>query len=232
MNFFLVNPSLPDNLVNLLSSYGTTLTVPPFEKLEFPVNAHPDMRAVNINGRLFIHSEDILLAESLAKQNIPFSLSRAPVGAKYPRDIALNLFTVKNFLFANLAHASADVLDYAKFCGYELINVAQGYSKCSTLLLDDAIVTADKGIYRAATEREIDTLLISPGNIGIERYDTGFIGGASAKIAESKIAVFGNIELHHDGEKIVDFAKKHGTQIISLDNSPLFDYGGIVCVNA
>lgn len=229
MKYFIVNPSFPDSFIKSLLPYGKPISLPPFEKLPFPVSAHPDMRAVNINGRLFIHAEDTLLAEALAKHDIPFSLSYAPVGAKYPCDIALNLFTVKNLLFANSAHASADVLDYAQNCGYEIVHVPQGYAKCSTLLLGEAIVTADKGIYKAAAERGTDALLISPGSIGIEKYDTGFIGGASANIANGKVAVFGNIHLHPDREKIVDFSKKQGTEIISLGESPLFDYGGIVC---
>ena len=240
MKYFLTNPAFPDFFAKQLAPYGFCIPIRPFHKLDEPVNAHPDMLAVNIGGKLFIHADDIHLAAALSKQNIPFSLSQAPVGAKYPQDIALNLFTVKKYLFANVAHASADVLEYARLCEYELVNVAQGYAKCSTLLLDEAVITADTGIYRtadtgiyrAAKERGIDALLISPGNIGIEKYDTGFIGGASAKIAEGKVAVFGNIEKHPDGENILGFAKKHDTQIISLGHSALFDYGGIVCADA
>lgn len=228
MKYFLVNPVFPDFFIKQLSPYGFCLPVSPFHKLDPPVNAHPDMLAVNIDGKLFINAEDIHLAAALSKQNIPFSLSKTPVSAKYPSDIALNLFTVKKYLFANVAHASREVLEHARLCGYELVNVSQGYAKCSTLLLDEAMITADTGIYRAALERGIDALLISPGNIGIEKYDTGFIGGASAKITDGKVAVFGNIEKHPDSAKILDFAKKHGTQIISLGHAPLFDYGGIV----
>ncbi len=232
MKYFLTNPAFPDFFAKQLAPYGFCLPVTPFHKLEAPVNAHPDMLAVSIGERLFIHADDIHLAAALSKQNIPFSLSNAPVGAKYPSDIALNLFTVKKYLFANVAHASTDVLEYARLCGYELVNISQGYAKCSTLLLEEAIITADKGIYRAAMERGIDALLISPGNIEIEKYDTGFIGGASAKISDDKVAVFGSIEKHPDGDKMLDFAKNHDTEIISLGHSPLFDYGGIVCVNA
>jgi hypothetical protein len=229
MKFFIINSTLPDSLLKLLLPYGEPIVVPPFEKLDFPVNAHPDMRAVSINGKLFIHESDTLISDALAKRDLPHTLCKTNVGAKYPSDIGLNLFTIKNFLFANTAHASTEVLEHAKLCGYETVNVAQGYAKCSTLLLDDALVTADTGIYRAAKERGIDALLIRPGYIGIEKYDTGFIGGASAKIAEGKIAVFGDIRNHPDGEKIIDFAKNHGTEILCLTDSQLFDYGGIVC---
>ena len=118
------------------------------------------------------------------------------------------------------------MLAYAKLCGYETVNVSQGYAKCSTLLFDDALVTADTGIYRAAQERGIDALLIRPGYIGIEKYDTGFIGGASAKIEDGKIAVFGDIKKHSDGEKITQFIAQKGLKVISLGRGPLTDLGG------
>ena len=229
MRYFIINPTLPEPLVKLLLPYGEPIVVPPFEKLDFPVSAHPDMRAVSIGGKLFIHENDTMLACALAKRDIPHTLCKTNVAAKYPHDIGLNLFTIKNLLFANTAHASTEVLEYAKLCGYETVNVSQGYAKCSTLLFDDALVTADTGIYRAAQERGIDALLIRPGYIGIEKYDTGFIGGASAKISDGKIAVFGDIKRHPDGEKIIDFAKNHSSEILCLTDSQLFDYGGIVC---
>ncbi len=232
MTYFLINPNFPEFFIKKISEYGFCIPVSAFEKLESPVNKHPDMLAVKIGEKLFIHAGDIRLASSLSKQQIKAALSQTPVSAEYPNDIALNLFTVKKYLFANTEHASREVLAYAELLGYELVNVAQGYAKCSSMLLRDAIVTADRSIYNAAMERGIDALLISPGGIDIERYDTGFIGGASGTIADGKVTVFGNIEKHPDGQKILDFAKKHDTEIISLGSGNLFDYGGLVLLNA
>lgn len=232
MTYFLINPKFPKDFVKKLSRYGECIPVCAFPPLEEPVNTHPDMLAAVVGDRLFIHANDTLLASALGKKNIPFSLSQTPVGAKYPRDIALNFFTVKKYLFANTAHASAQALAQARLLGFEPVNVAQGYAKCSTMLLGDALVTADTSIYKAALERDIDALLISAGNIGIEKYDTGFIGGASGALAEGTVVVFGNIENHPDSEKIIAFAKKHDTEIINLGGGEIFDYGGFVRVNA
>lgn len=231
MTYLLVNRNFPEEFAKKISPYGEVLRVPEFSLLDFPVSAHPDMLAVNVAGRLFIHKENASLAAMLEERGVPFSLSSAPAGKKYPADIALNLFVLQNFLFANLKHASQEVLEHARTQGIEYAHIPQGYAKCSAMLLGNAIVTADKSIHAAALERGIDALLISPGSIGIEKYDTGFIGGASATLEKGKTAVFGNILSHPDGEKILDFAAKHGEQIVSLGEGKPFDYGGIVRID-
>ena len=231
MTFFLVNGKFPEEFAKKIEPWGEVLRVPEFSALDFPVNSHPDMLAVNACGRLFIHEENEALASLLASRGIGFSRVQAKAGKKYPFDVALNLFTAKNFLFANTKHASREVLDLANLQNISLAHVPQGYAKCSAMLLGDAIVTSDRSIYSAALLRGIDALLISPGHIGIEKYDTGFIGGASAALASGKTAVFGNILSHPDGEKILAFSSKHSEEIISLGDGALFDYGGIVRID-
>ena len=171
------------------------------------------------------------LAALLESRGVPFEPVCARAGKLYPEDIALNLFTLGGFLFANTKHASADVLEFASANGVLPAHVKQGYAKCSSMTLGGAVVTADNGIYFAARARGLDALLIAPGGIGIEKYGTGFIGGASGALEKGKTAVFGNILSHPDGESILAFARAHGEEIISLGKGELFDYGGIVRID-
>ena len=231
MTYFLINPRFPREYREKISAFGKCLPVPEFELLDFPVNAHPDMQAVNIMGRLFIHRENTALASLLTSHGISFSVVDDKVSALYPGDISLNLFTAGNCLFANTAYASARVLEYAAQKGFRACHVKQGYAKCSSMLLSGAIVTADTSIHKSAKSEGIQSLLIRSRSIGIEKYDTGFIGGASAEIAPNKIAVFGNILAHPDGDRILAFAKERGADILSLGGGALFDYGGIVRVD-
>jgi hypothetical protein len=231
MTYFLVNPRFPEELCRGLMPYGEVLRAPEFSALDFPVSAHPDMQAANVCGNLFIHGENEALSALLESRGIAFRRISARAGRLYPADVALNLFTVKNFLFANTGHAGAEVLDLAEKNGFTPVYVKQGYAKCSAMLLGDAIVTADKGIYRAAALCGIDALLVSPGGVGIEKYGAGFIGGASGTLCRGKTAVFGDILTHPDGEKILAFARAHGEEIISLGTGALFDYGGIVRID-
>jgi len=231
MTYFLVNTHFPEEFARRLAPYGEVLRVPEFSALDFPVSTHPDMQAVSVCGKLFIHGENEALAALLESRNIPFLRISARAGKLYPADVALNLFTVKSRLFANTKHAGAEVLAFAEANGISEVYVKQGYAKCSAMLVGNAVVTADKGIFLTATLCGIDALLISPGGIGIEKYDTGFIGGASGTVCRGKTAVFGNILSHPDGEKIIAFARTHGEEIISLGEGALFDYGGIVRID-
>lgn len=231
MPLFLVNKSFPEEFARKIADHGEVLRVPEFTALDFPVSTHPDMLAANVAGRLFIHAQNEELAKLLESRKLPFSRVHAPAGKKYPADVALNLFTAGGFLFANTAHAAHEVAEFACERGFLPAHVPQGYAKCSAMLLGDAVVTADVSICKAAEARGLDALLISPGHIGIEKYNTGFIGGASAALGNGKTAVFGNILSHPDGEKMLAFARAHGEEILSLGEGALFDYGGIVRID-
>ncbi len=231
MTYFLVNERFPAEFRRELATYGEVLAVPPFDAMDFPVNAHPDMLAVNVYGTLFVHAENAVLCALLSEHNIPFRTVSAKAGKNYPEDVALNIFTVGKLLFACEKHASAEILAFARENGYEVVNVRQGYAKCSTMLVGNAIITADTGIYKAAVSHGVDALLISPAHVGIEKYDTGFIGGASGALCAGKTCVFGSLNSHPDGENIRAFAQANGVEVADLGKGALFDYGGLVRVD-
>ena len=55
----------------------------------------------------------------------------------------------------------------------ELIDVPQGYSKCSTVVLDErSIITYDRGIIKACEGRGLEVLEIRPGFVELADYDT------------------------------------------------------------
>ena len=72
MTFFLVNHKIPKSAENIISQYGRVIRIPAFEKLAYPVDAHPDMQAVNVCEKLFIHKENEALASLLESRGIPF----------------------------------------------------------------------------------------------------------------------------------------------------------------
>jgi hypothetical protein len=222
---------MPKNAEEVFSIYGSVIRIPEFELFDHPVNAHPDMQAVKVGDELFIHAKNTALASLLIRHGIKFSAVNAPAGAKYPDDVALNLFTVKNYLFANIKSASKEILSYAASRGFEIVNVKQGYAKCSAMTIGDSLVTADISIYKAAVSRGIDALLISPGHVDIEKYDTGFIGGASCLLCDGNVCVFGSLDTHPDGAQIRGFAYRHGAKIIDMGYEKLFDYGGAVRID-
>ena len=73
--------------------------------------------------------------------------------------------------------------------------------------------------------------MISQGNIELDGYDYGFIGGAGGRIDDNTVIFFGNIEKHPDYISIKEFCAKHSVTIKCLcKNMPLTDIGGIVKV--
>ncbi len=231
MKYFLVNPHLSQKIKNTLADFGEVISLPAFEKLPFPVNAHPDMLMADIDGTIFVHREYTAGQDLLKERNIPFQISEQAVSATYPDDVALNCFAAKNALFAKLSSVSLAVKNYAQKRGFSLRDVKQGYAKCSSTVIGDVVITADKGIFHAAKANGLETLLIPPYSIGIEVYDTGFIGGASGVIAEKTIGFFGDIDVFPAGKQIRSFLEERGFCVISLGEGELFDYGGLICVN-
>lgn len=151
---------------------------------------------------------------------------KTPLNSNYPRDIAYNISVVSDFLFHNLKYTDSEILRLCE--GMELVNVAQGYTGCSTCKIgDSAVITADTTIYNAAKSNGLDALLISAGNIRLDGFDTGFIGGASF-FCGGVLYLFGNLKAHPDGDKIRNFCLLHNTEICELSDSELIDYGSVI----
>ena len=211
-----------------LSFFGECVPLPPFEKLPFPVCFHPDMLIAEIGGKLWIHADYMEGRRLLASLGVPFVLSDTPVFASYPGDIRLNCFCVGDFFVSNEKYVSAEALWFARQSGFCSVSVSQGYAKCSCAVAGNAIATADRGIAKALRKAGADVLLLDPCPIGIDVYDTGFIGGASVLLDEKTLGFFGKIEAFGQYERLKDFFADHGVDLVSLGDGPLFDYGGSV----
>ena len=106
------------------------------------------------------------------------------------------------------------------------IKVKQGYTKCSTICINSrAYITDDENIKRALTANNLDCLKIEKGDINLDGYNYGFIGGASVKLNEKEILFFGDIENNNDKKAVVEFLKKYGMKAIFIKNKKLNDIG-------
>ena len=228
MKYFFVNEHLPDEMRTAMSAYGEVIALPPWDALDFPVCAHPDMLMARVGGQLLIHESYHGGRALLERLGIPYLLSRAAVGAKYPEDIRLNCLAGETFLLSNEKHISPEALALSDRLGLRRISVKQGYAKCSCAYARNAIATTDVGIARAA--KGLEVLLLKPSVIGIERYGTGFIGGASVLLDEDTLGFFGRIEDFEQYHALAEFFGSRGVRLVSLGQTPLFDYGGTVDV--
>lgn len=203
------------------------LVTQPNDSIDPSVRFHADMATVYVGtGEILLDKRQYSLGRSLLDKGLTVTFTEEAISGEYPEDIALNFTFIGDKVLGNFKYA--DKMLSAYLADKQMINVRQGYCKCSCLVINEnALITDDKSIYDKAFEAGIDCLLISKGDIKLQGHDYGFIGGASCKISDNEILFFGDITEHRDYKKIAGFIKKHGCEIISL-NFPLTDFGGII----
>lgn len=149
--------------------------------------------------------------------------------SKYPNDCAYNIARISNFIIHNFQITDKKILELIKKYSLKTINVKQGYTKCSVLIVGkNAIITSDKGIAKKTIENGIDTLLIKPGNIELFNMNYGFIGGCAGYIDKDLLLFNGDITKHPDYIEINNFLKKYNKNIINIPNMNLLDIGSII----
>lgn len=191
---------------------------------------HADMQALKINDILFINANCKNFISSLNKANISF-ISCENIGCKYPYNVALNALFIGNKIFCLEKALHSLVKEYCLSNGIEIINVKQGYTKCSTLKIDEnSVITDDESIFNATSKAGIDALLIEKGDIYLDENNYGFIGGASATIGDS-IYFFGDINKHRNADKIKEFIENKNKTIECVSCDFLMDIGGIITLD-
>ena len=223
------------SLLTLKKTGAECFLVPPSSFIQVGVASHPDMLFFVGFGKIFCHKKYLEANRSLVESivdasRLELALSDEEIGKKYPHDVKFNAAMVGNNLICNKKTVSKLILTSAAQNGCRIIDVPQGYTKCSTCVVsDNAVITADKPIFDACLAHNIDALLISEGNIDLPGYDYGFIGGASGCYGKS-IYFCGDITRHPDEKEIIDFCQKHGKTAISLSNQRLFDVGTLMFI--
>ena len=106
------------------------------------------------------------------------------------------------------------------------IHVKQGYTRCSTICVNNrAYITDDEGIYKTLKSNGLDCLKIEKGEILLEGYNYGFIGGASVKLNDHEILFFGDIQNTADKISVTEFLNKYNMKPIFIENKKLTDIG-------
>lgn len=190
---------------------------------------HADLQCLILDDTAFVLSECKSLISALSDSYHVVYCGKQFSG-RYPNNVCLNALQLKNKLICRIRSLDEKVKEYCQKHGYGLINVKQGYAKCSCAVVSDhAIITADNGIIRSLEDNPIDVLPIGKGSIRLDGADTGFIGGASGYDKDRKTLYFcGNIKEHPDYNSIKRFCNEQDTQIVSLNDDHLTDIGGII----
>lgn len=207
------------------------------ESKELPFNErfHADMQVHNCGFQLYLLLNDCsVLKKSISEINKDAAINvlAQSMNNKYPNNIKLNGACIGSYYICNKNHSDKNLLLWYINNGIKILNVDQGYARCSTAVISaDAIITDDDAIYkRCKAEKNIDALKISKGSIILNGYDYGFIGGSCFKMDKHTLVFFGNARLHSDYDNIKTFCKNYCVDILSLNNEPIKDIGGAVII--
>lgn len=217
---------------NVLKSLGLSiLEIPKCNNLYKSIDGHVDIQ-LNIidkkSKKVIIHKDiSETFKEKLKKFNISYIESSNSLKYSYPDNIFLNALILNNYFIHNLKYTDENLLVTQN--NKNLINVKQGYTKCSCLPVSDkALITSDIGIYNILIKHDFDILLLPPGDIILEGLNYGFIGGVGGLINKNLMAFFGNLDLYLYGDKVKSFLKKYNVTPIYLMDEKLHDRGSLL----
>ncbi len=208
------------------------LEIPMCNRINAALSGHPDMQLVRIRENVLICHPHMSqsLTEELRNRGYVVYKGRAELGKAYPQDVAYNVAIIGGRAFHNTKYTDPLLAELLGRYSIRLVHVNQGYTKCSVLAVTaESIITADPSIAAAAKNEGMDVFIIPPQkNIRLPGQDYGFIGGTAGFINKNVLAFAGNIETLDSKDEIKSFLKKHGVEWISLAETPIHDYGGLV----
>ena len=220
-----------EEIINLINLGYNPIKVPKCCDVYDAINGHVDIQ-LNIIDKLNKHiivqkntPKDFL--DILKLNGIKYTLSKGELGKKYPNNIILNALILERFFVHNLNYTDENLIKNQD--ARMKVNVKQGYTKCSVLPIgNNALITNDTGIYKTLTQKNMDVLLIPPGDILLPSLDYGFIGGTGGMISENKLALFGELEHYYFGNDIYKFLYKYDIEVIALKRGKLMDRGSLL----
>lgn len=211
---------------NLYKNGFTPIIVPPSKDLYNAVCGHPDMLLHIINKKnIMVHKDmDISFINILKNLNYNVILSHNNLKEKYPYNIFLNALNLQNIFLHNLKYTDKNLISMIKY--KKLLNVKQGYTKCSTAIVSNsAAMTSDVKIYNTLSSNGMKVLLLPPDYIELPGLNYGFIGGACGLLEQGSLAFFGDLHNYLYGDVVLKFLIQQDVKPIFLGKSNLIDRG-------
>lgn len=237
---FIKNPFLPEkevkvcivscdaeDIIKSLENRGiSVLRVKRSEKLPEPISSHADLQVLPLGDNLIAINEE---QEELIYELLHLGFEIIPVtgfSSEYPYDCVLNHLIIKNHLFGNKKAIASNIISLNSF---EIINVRQGYTKCSSILFDtDTVITDDISIYRTIKKYIRQAFIVEQNEVILQGYDHGFIGGTCGKLNKSLICFAGKIPETAFGNSLKSLLNSLAIDYIQVGEDKLRDIGGII----
>ncbi len=230
MKTVLCDPYLSDECKNKLCSMGfSVLEIPAYNKLPKQIASHPDILIFKLNDGSLLMGDEYYRAFSDFYDSLGVKIVTDRLGphGEYPSDVLFDALAIGDTLYGKKGAVSELLVkNYPRF-----VPVNQGYTRCSVAMIDEcSAVTADKGIASALIRDGISVLEIGAGNIELNGYNCGFIGGAGGKLSSDTYCFFGDLCSHPDGEAIRLLVEEKKIKAVSLSGGPLCDHGSLIVI--
>ena len=239
---FLLNPNLPENKVttvfadiddfNLKSIFDElsikVVSVIRNELLDSPVSKHADILANYVGKSTFLADKNQTELCRFIEENYGKSVILDNIKSPYPNDCLLNFADIGDYIICNKSILTEQIIN--SLPDKTIIDVKQGYSKCSVCICGrNTFITDDKSVYNAVLQFDnINSLLIEKGTVSINKYDYGFIGGCCGLVDKNLLLFNGDLSLHSNFDKIENFLYDNGIKYIDIKGKPLTDIGSII----
>jgi hypothetical protein len=220
-----------EEINNLIKHDLTPVIIPKCNDIYEAIDGHVDIQLniLNKEEKTLIVQKNINkdFLNFLSSNSIKYILSESSLENLYPDNIILNALITEKYFIHNINFSDKNLIDTQS--RKKIINVKQGYTKCSILpIRNEAFITSDRGIFESMKKEDIDILLIPPGDILLPPLNYGFIGGTGGMISENKLGLFGELNNYLYGDEVYKFLYKYDVEPIYLKKGKLTDRGSLM----
>lgn len=213
-----------------LNKYGVeVIKIRTANTVDSRISSHADLVFLSLGGdNSAIAKEADYLTQTSPINGMNIIKSDILLSDKYPYDCPLNCVIIGKYMICNVDTARKDVLEYCRRNSFEILNVKQGYTKCSVVpVSENAVITDDISIYKGCKDR-LDVLFVDKGFVRLDGFEYGFIGGSAGKLGRNLLAFTGRIYDDLIRNKIENFCLLHNVQCVYLSDEKIYDVGSII----
>ncbi len=233
---FIELPNLPTGKVSLYIADakidGATVIEPCYLPMLPPaLSRHADLGICHIGKNIAVCPPDSYdyYNEKLSPYGFKIIKGKTNLACHYPKDSAYNVGIVGKKCFLNKNVCDPHLFDILTSVDYEIIDVKQGYGKCSVCPIgENAFITADMSIYKAAQKHAMDVLLVSNDSVVLSGYSNGFFGGCCGLADKHTLLINGEIGAFFGSERVINFLREKNISTKSLKKGALTDIGSIL----
>ena len=210
------------------------------------IAAHVDISYLKIGDRIITSPDRFVELSKIVECNV----GKTELSSKYPNDIAYNVCIMGENAIHNFKYTDTVVKEILINQEYNLIDVNQGYTKCSIAVIDDkSCITSDIDVAKKLIDNGIDVLFVYEPDIKLLKRTNpnetmqsrmffeysdmqGFIGGAMTRIGD-EVILFGDVNKLLNKDKIISFIKNKGLKFKWFEGLDVIDYGStVICEGA